>query len=273
MNDTDLLDDQICDDGDAHDRLSRVHGPGELHATLLALLLPAGSRRALQAWREETGSAAPLDALREDVRNLSGAARLPWFDRLLARMADQPIEARQRLLQSTRRVIGARGATRPLDRLHWLVMRRRLGKTPRLSARPESGTDLSQWLESDVRFIATYTAYLARMVRADPSEAIEGSGLAWYVDVMLTWEPPESQPPFVRTSSELMLQALDSLQTLSWMQRPIVVRSWVAAALKHAAQGRMADQTADALRLSCALLDAPEPPDLARHYIALAAER
>jgi hypothetical protein len=69
-----------------------------------------------------------------------------------------------------------------------------------------------------------------------------------------------------------MVEALARMQTLSWMQRPVVVRTWVTTALAKSRSGRLADLAADALRMSCALLDSPQPPDLARHYIALATD-
>jgi hypothetical protein len=50
------------------------------------------------------------------------------------------------------------------------------------------------------------------------------------------------------------------------MQRPALMRGWVTAAVQHSRHGRLADTAADALRLSCALLDSPLPPELARHY-------
>jgi hypothetical protein len=83
----------------ATDRLARVHGAGELHAALLALLLPRGSRRAARAWAIETADTPGRAGLREHAASLSGAARLPWFERLLARMALQPIAARQSVLR------------------------------------------------------------------------------------------------------------------------------------------------------------------------------
>ena len=69
-----------------------------------------------------------------------------------------------------------------------------------------------------------------------------------------------------------MVEALARMQTLSWMQRPVVVRSWVDAALKASRGVRLGDLSADALRLTCALLDSPMPPELARHYITLPAD-
>jgi len=255
---------------DAADRLSRIHGAGELQATLLALLMAPGSHRALRAWRKETVATPGADALRRHVASLSGAARLPWFELLLARMASQPLPARQELLQATRRVMGARGIARPIDRLHWLAMRRGLGEVRPLAARAESHDDAPEWLESDVLCVAAYTAFLSRMV---PGQTVDSpDGRAWYDIVMATWLPfaeiPECQPP----NAEAMVEALAKMQTLSWMQRPVIVRNWVTTAVSRSRGLRLGDLSADALRLTCGLLDSPLPPELSRHYITLPAD-
>src|SRR5664279_2985465 len=232
---------------DAADRLARVHGAVELHAALLALLLPPGSKRAAHAWGVETATSQGVEGLREQVASLSGAARLPWFEVLLARMGRQPIAARKALLQATRRLISARGgAVRPIDRLHWLVMRRGLGELPPLAARAETGVDVAEWLETDVLALAVYTAFLSRMI---PGET--GDGPKWYLTVMSAWQPfadtPECEPPDAEDTGNALIR----LQTLSWMQRPVVVRNWVAAAIRMTPAGRLDDLAADALRLSC----------------------
>jgi hypothetical protein len=255
---------------DAADRLSRVHGAGELHAALLALLLPAGSKRALRAWQLETASTPGADALRQHATSLSGAARLPWFDLLLSRMAAQPLAARQGLLQATRRVMGARGTARPLDRLHWLAMRRGLGEVAPLAARPEIHVEAAEWLESDVLSVAAYTAFLSRMIPADTVDSDEGR--AWYDIVMATWLPFAEIPPWQPPNAEAMVEALTRMQTLSWMQRPVIVRNWVTTALSRSRGLRLGDLSADALRLTCGLLDSPPPPELSRHYITLPAD-
>jgi hypothetical protein len=258
------------DERDAADRLSRVHGAGELQAVLLALLMPPGSKRALRAWRAENASTPGADALRIHAGSLSGAARLPWFDLLLTRMAAQPLAARQELVQATRRLMGARGTARPIDRLHWLAMRRGLGEVAPFAARPEPHVEVAEWLESDVLCVASYTAFLSRMVPGEAADSPEGR--PWYDIVMATWlafaEIPECQPP----NAEAMVEALAKLQTLSWMQRPVIVRNWVTTALSRSRRGRLCDLSADALRLTCGLLDSPQPPDLARHYITLPAD-
>jgi hypothetical protein len=125
-------------DGEAANRFSRLHGAAELRAALLALLLPSSSKRAAHAWQVETAAVPSAEGLFEHASKLSGAARLPWVEVLLARMALQPIAVRKELLLATRRVMGARGWVRPIDRLHWLAMRRGLGEVPPLVARPES---------------------------------------------------------------------------------------------------------------------------------------
>jgi hypothetical protein len=256
-----------ADERDAADRLAHVHGAGELQAVLLALLLPRASKRALRAWRIETEATPGAETLRAHAANLSGAARLPWFELLLARMAKQPLPARQALLLATRRVMGARGTARPIDRLHWLCMRRGLGEAAPLAARPESHAEVAEWLESDILSVAAYTAFLSRMVPGDVADGPEGR--PWYDAVMTTWLPfadlPEWQPP----KAETMVDALAKMQTLSWMQRPVIVRNWVTTAIACSRGLRLSDLAADALRLTCGLLDSPQPPELSRHYVTL----
>ena len=148
-------------------------------------------------------------------------------------MATQPLAARQELLQATRRVMGARGVARPIDRLHWLTMRRGLGEVGPLAARPEAHAEDAEWLESDVLRVAGYTAFLSRMVPGETADAPQGQ--PWYEAVMATFpgfaEIPEWQPP----KAAAMVEALARMQTLSWMQRPVVVRNMGDDGAQHAA--------------------------------------
>jgi hypothetical protein len=89
---------------------------------------------------------------------------------------------------------------------------------------------------------------------------------------MAQWAPHSTAPPFDVPDAENVFEALARLQTLSWMQRPIVIRSWTAAALKANGGVRFGTAAADALRLTCTLLDSPMPPELADHYIVLPAD-
>ncbi len=263
----------------AADHLSRVHGALGLHAAVLALLLPTGSRRAVRAWRAETAATPDAAALRAHIDELSPAARLPWLDVLLRRTRNQALAARQALLESTRRVMAARGAVRPLDRLHWLLMRQRLGEASAATVHAAAQADLSRLPPSDVLAVARYSAFLSRMVPVEvdaeaaaqsqvDEAADEPAGAAWYATVMARWEHHTPIPPCTPPDIDGLVHALQELQALAWMQRPVLARDWVTAALKHSPRGRFTDASADALRLSCALLDSPLPPELERHFQA-----
>jgi hypothetical protein len=261
-------------------RLARVHGTHELPAALLALLLPAGSKRAVVAWRIDTEDAPNAQALLDDVNSLSPAARLPWFERLLVRMADAPLAARKTLLENTRRLMSARNRVRPIDRLHWLVMRQRFGETAYFGPRTGADADISQLQESAVMAVAAYTAFLARMVpgaqgaltSTNPNLSAKELGAenaaAWYASVMAPWLLRADIPPCAAPTVDTLVLALHSLRAMPWLQRPVLVRGWVGAAVQHSRHGRLDDTAADALRLSCTLLDCPLPPALAAHYNA-----
>jgi len=251
-------------------QLGRLNGPLELHAAILALLLPPGSRRAVRAWKDECSTMPGAAQSRESAGQLTGATRLPCFEMLVSRMRGRPLIERQALLEATRRVMGARGIQRPIDRLHWLAMRQRLGESTAAETRTAATSDLSQLPQSDVSAIATYSAFLSRMV-PDESEALEDTapteaGLAWYASVMAPWERRAEVPACDPPDTARCVEALQNLQSVAWMQRPALARDWVAAAIKHSVHGKLSDVAADALRLSCSLLDSPLPPELARHY-------
>ena len=97
-------------------------------------------------------------------------------------------------------------------------------------------------------------------------------GAAWYASVMAPWAHLGDVPPLTLPDTDGIVYALHALQALAWMQRPVLVRGWVTAARQHSRHGRLSDSAADALRLSCALLDSPLPPELARHYSAATPE-
>ncbi len=259
----------------AADHLSRLNGALELQAAVLALLLPADSQRATHAWRVETEATPNAQAVLKHVTQLPHAARLPWFETLVSRMRSQPQAERQALLESTRRVMAARGVVRPIDRLHWLAMRQRLGEASAAGARVAAATDLSRLPQSDVSAIAVYSAFLSRMVPVDAAQQPQpvgaaplAAGVAWYDTVMSPWQRQATVEPCVPPDTDALVHALQELQALPWMQRPVLVRSWVGAARQHSRHGRLGDGAADALRLSCSLLDSPLPPELTRHYDA-----
>lgn len=243
--------------------LGRVNGTLELQAALLALMLPAGSQRAARAWAAENEALPEAQALRAHAGHLHANARLPWFEQLLSRMRRQPLPARQTLLEASRRVMQARGSVRPIDRLHWLAMRQRLGGNAAVKAKTAASDELSQLPGDMLHAIASYSAFLSRMV---PTESAD-DGPPWYTSVMAPWQERSDLPACAPPDTDALVSALHELQTLAWMQRPLLVRGWFDAAVAHSLHRRLDVGAADALRLSCTLLDSPLPPALAKLFI------
>jgi hypothetical protein len=254
------------DERDALDRLGRVHGPGGMKAALLALLLVPDQPTRLRAWREETSLVLEAETICADVEKLSGRTRLPWFELLLARLGGSPLADRQELLRSARRVLTAAHPGLPLDRLMWLAMRRHFGENPLAMIHAPADAEIAQLPGSDMLHVAHYTAHLARMVPSDDPEA----GLRWYSGVLGRWLPERAVPSWHKPDVDELVRALAGLQGLSWMQRPQLIRAWVGEALP-AGRAPLGQTAADALRLSCLLLDSPMPPELARQYDEVAA--
>ena len=246
------------DEREAIDRLSRLNGPGELRATILALLLTPGSQRERRAWRDETKGLSTADALRGEVKKLGPAVRLPWLETLLGRVAQAPLLDRQTLMESARRVMAADGQVRPIDRLHLLLLRQRLGEAQAVKPSTDAHNDMAQLSLHTLRQIARLTAFLARLLP---------DGEAWYASVMQPWLKGEALPPCEAPDADGLVHALQEVQSLPWMLKPVLVRAWLEAALRHKGAGALAPETADALRVASGLLDSPLPPELARHYV------
>ena len=266
-------------EAEAVDALSRVHDAPGLHAAVLALLLPTGNERATQAWQREALDTPEAQTLRSHALALSGATRLPCFERLVTRMHDHPIAARRALLMATRRVMSARGPIHPLDRLHWLEMRQRLGEPSQAQRQGPAHTELAEMPQGDVQAVSIYSAYLSRVV---PGEAAgPDAGPAWYAAVMEPWRQHGEVLKCTPPDADTMVCALLAIQSLAWMQRPMLLRRWVETALQlgtpqlppphPAAPGASGasgfnDDAADALRITGTLLNSPLPPELMRHY-------
>lgn len=249
------------DERRAMGRLERVRGPGGMRAALLALLVSPGHAARLRAWREETVLVSDAEEIRADIEALAPPSRLPWFELLLARLGGTPLAERQALLRSARRVLAPPG--HPLDRLLLLAMRRHFGDHAVGLVQAAPDAEISRFPPSDMLHIQRYTAHLARMVPADDAE----EGLRWYQAVMTRWLKPTDIPPWEKPDVDALVHALNGLQAMSWIQRPQIVRAWVVCAFPPGRPGPLAPAAADALRLSCLLLDSPLPPELARQYV------
>jgi hypothetical protein len=252
-------------------RLMRLHGPGELGAALLALVLTPGSQRELAAWRHEVAQVPAADAIRRDIAELDAFARLPWFELLSLRLARAPAAQRVHLAQAVRRVMRADGRVGPLDWLLWLTLRRQLGERPVRATLPSAGAenDLTALDAPEVAAVAQVTAFLSRVVpHREPDVLLGGDGdvpvgQLWYEAVVARWPEP---PARGRVDGDTLSRAMRCVQALPWMLRPVLVRVWFeeTSALVHGRALTVA--AADALRMTALLLDSPLPTGLAAQF-------
>jgi hypothetical protein len=250
-------------------RLSRLQGPGELRAALLALVRTADSARELQAWREHTRDVASAEAIRSDVAALDSAARLPWFELLLGRAQRQAEADRKGLVDAARKVMAADGKVRPQDRLIWLAIRHGLGDAPPLRMSGDVDNDLLLVSSVTAQAIAGYTAFLARLVpQASVDAGVAAAGTRWYEGVCERCLAPSRRPACVPPDADAMLRALRQLQGLPWMLRPVLARAWVDVVMEEGIAA-LEQTAADALRLSCRLIESPLPPALASRHVEL----
>jgi hypothetical protein len=254
---------------EALQRLDRVRGAAGMKAALLALLIVPNQPARVRAWGEETAPLAEAEQIRIDTETLGGTCRLPWFELLLARLGGLPLTDRQDLLHSARRLLTTARPALPIDRLMWLAMRRHFGENPFGPVHAPADAEIAALPPADLAHVVRYTAHLARMV---PSGQPDEAGQRWYRGVLSRWFQPDTLPAWQRPDVDELVRALNGLQALSWMQRPLLVRAWVTEALPAGRPGPLAQVAADALRLSCLLMDSPLPPELSRQYIELSAD-
>ncbi|MEY4563468.1 MAG: hypothetical protein RLZZ618_2745 [Pseudomonadota bacterium] len=240
-------------------RLTQPRGVAELRVILLALLLTPGSQRERRAWQDETRGLSTARDLRQQVKLLGPALRLPCFEQLMGQLTKGSLSDRTDLLEAARRIMAADGQIRPIDRLFWLALRHRLGEATPATTQASALNEMSALSLHTLREIGRVTAFLSRLV--PDGTALQGT--AWYNAVMGVWltapQLPRCEPP----DADGLVNALAEVQSLPMMLRPVLVRAWADAAGEQA----LGPAAADALRLGALLLDCPIPPELARHYL------
>ncbi|MCM5679300.1 M48 family metalloprotease [Schlegelella sp. S2-27] len=260
------LDGPAAREREAIARIRRWQGPGERKAAVLALLMSPANPREQKAWETETDGIVVANAVRADVADLTHAARLPVLELLWRRTARTPMPERRSMVEAARRMMGADGHVSPLDRLLWLAMRHVLSGTktdqPAATGRNDIGS-LSQE-------VAALTAFLARIVEARSTEGPRADQEPlWYRAVMRALLGDRAVPAWRAPDANALVAALRGVAALSSMQRPVLLRTWVEAALQLAPDGQLGHGAADAFRLVALLLDTPSPKALADQYIEI----
>lgn len=254
---------------DGMQRLQALHQPAQWQAATLALMLTPSSRRERAAWFDEVSDVIDAQRLLDDVLALPHSHRLPWFEAWTRRLAPGPVEQRHALIDAARRVMTADGMVSQFDQLRWVALRHLLAGTA-VAAPAAAETELDILDDAQALKVCVYSAFLSQMVPA-PELTLDLTGYdsisqAWYDAVTAAWCEGLDLPARDSHDIDAALRALRVLQALPWLQRPLLVRGWFDAARALTDGSALHPVAADALRLTCVLLDSPVPPGLAGQY-------
>ena len=255
------------------ERIARLHAlsePAQWQAAVLATMLAPNSRHERSMWLDEWHQVPDAVRLLDAVLSLPHAHRLPWFETFARRLAPGPVELRHELIGAARRLMTADGMVTQMDQLRWVALRHLLAGSA-AAAPAAADSTLAEIDEALALKACLFSAFLSHMVPA-PELTVdltghESTGQTWYDGVIAPWYGRFELPPRERHDIDATLRALRLLQTMPWLLRPVLVRRWFDAARELTDGPVLHSVAADALRLTCTLLDSPVPPELARQYI------
>jgi hypothetical protein len=257
-------------------RLGALDDASSRQAAVLAFMLKPTSRRERAAFHEATAHLAQAEQILDDVLALPHPRQLPWLEHFARALAPGPVEPRHDTIDAARRVMTADGMVSPMDQLRWVALRHLLAGSA-VSPPAAAPTELETLNDMQAQHACIFSAFLSQLVPA-PELTLdltgEGSvGQVWYDCVTAPWsDRPGGVPSREGHDIDATLRALRTLQSLAWLLRPVLVRSWFDAARTLTEGPALHPDAADALRLAGILLDSPVPPELGRQYIEVEAE-
>jgi Zn-dependent protease with chaperone function len=243
------------------DDMLAIAWPHALVPATLAFLVPAQDGPEHQAWRAMQGQApSPRQAehLLHQAWSLPPVARQHAFERLLTRCASLPLDERAQLRRQAHRIVRADARLGFAEVWHCLLLDHVLELRHESVLRETHCLSLPQCAAA----IAVLTDLLAQgcrpesadsaTVRADWRAALQAAlGLA-----DLPAAPQAPSWPSIRT-------AVRQLGALSAVLRPQPMKAWCAQMFATAAPPQ---ESVDALRSLCILIDTPMPPRLQAAY-------
>jgi hypothetical protein len=251
-------------------RLTAIGEPLACQAAVMALLVNPQSLRERAVWDEFAHELPLARRLYDDIALLPSHRRLPWLEHFARALASHPVAVRHALIDATRRMMTADGLVSHLDQLRWIALRHLLAGSAVAPPAP-ANSELESLDADQARSVCLYAAFLSHLVPAPELTldltGYEAVGQQWYDTVTAAWEARIERPARLGHDIDATLRALRLLQTLPWLLRPVLVRSWFDAARALTEGPALHAVAADALRLSCVLLDSPVPPELAQQYI------
>jgi hypothetical protein len=255
-------------------RLRMLDAAPAWRAAVLALMVTPGSRLEREHWRT-VAAGLPLQTgmqLFNDIAQLCASQRLPWFEHFARRLAPGPVAQRQELIGAARSLLTADGVVSSMDQLRWIALRHLLAGSA--VAPPSAAATDFETLDGDqVYSICVFCGFLSTLVPT-PEINLDPTGYGslsqeWYDRVTAPWIDHAEVPARNGSDIDGALRALRELQAMPWLLRPMLVRSWFDAARALTDGPALHADAADALRLSCVLLDSPVPPELGHQYIEL----
>ena len=250
-------------------RLQALDEPLQWQMAVLAHLLSRNNALELAVWHESARGLLGAEALLDDILELPHSHRLPWFEHFARLLAPGPVEPRHALIGSARRLMVIDGMVTPAEQLQWVALRHLLAGS---AVAPPTGAhaDLADLENAQAHPVCVFSGFLSHLLPAPEVtldlEGHEPVGQAWYDSVTALWEGRFETPPRERQDIDASLRALRELQALPWLLRPVLVRRWFDAARVLTDGPQLHPAAADALRLTCTLLDSPVPPELGRQY-------
>jgi len=251
-------------------RLHALRDPPQWQAAVLGLMLRPESRRGQAAWFVETQGLPEAEGLLKVLLALPQTHRLPWFEAFARQLAPGPVEMRHAVVGAARRLMTADRMVTQMDQLRWVALRHLLAGSA-AAAPAAAETSLADVDDAHALKLCLFSAFLSHMVPA-PELTLdltgdESANQTWYDSVIAPWYERFELPPRERHDIDATLRALRVLQSMPWLLRPVLVRSWYDAARVLTDGPVLHPVAADALRLTCRLLDSPVPPELSRQYI------
>jgi hypothetical protein len=257
-------------------RLTGLRDEASWCAAALALVTAPRSRRERSAWRVVAPEVPEREQLFDAIAALTPPHRLPWLEHFARALAPGPVQVRHTLIGNARRVMTADGLVSPMDQLRWVALRHLLAGSA-VSPPAAARTDLAELDVGQSRYICLFSAFLSRLVPAPELTldltATESVSQAWYDKVVAPWAGRFEMAPREAHDIDVSLRALRILQSLPWLLRPVLVRRWYEAARELTDGPALHPDAADALRLTCGLLDSPLPRELSEQYIEVEAAR